>query len=276
MEDWAPENTEDNYGLRYSMPGALAHSVNTVSVRMLEKTGIDKTIEVAQRMGITSKLPHVPALALGAAEISMIELVGAYTCFANHGKLVKPYYLTTITSSSGEVLETFEPVFVEQAISEESADLMLHMLRRAVDEGTSSRLRTQFELPNDIAGKTGTTQSNADGWFVAVTPKLVIGAWVGGDDPRIRFQSTALGQGSRTALPIVGEFIARANRDAGLDSITQATFPELSFLMKSKINCSLSKKDSRLLRSLFKKRESERKKEFGKKEKGFFKSVLNN
>lgn len=275
VEDWAPENTEDNYDLKYSMPGALAYSVNTVSVRVLEKAGINQTIEIAQRMGITSKLPPVPSLALGTAEISMAELVNAYACFANHGKLVKPFYLTSILSRDREILEQFEPAPSEQAISEESADLMLHMLARAVDEGTSKSLRSQFGLTNDIAGKTGTTQLNADGWFIAVTPILVIGAWVGADDPRIRFQSTALGQGARTALPIVADFLQRTNRDHAFDSITQAQFPELSHSLKNRIDCDLYKKENTFLKSLFGKRDKERKKEFGKKEKkGFLKRIF--
>ena len=276
MEDWAPENTEDNYGLKYSMPGALAYSVNTVSVRVIEKAGIKNTIEVARNMGITSKLASVPSLALGAAEISMTELVSAYACFANHGKFTKPYYITSITSHEDEMMGEFKQNESTQAVSEESADMMLHMLRRAVDEGTSSSLRSRFGLTNDVAGKTGTTQSNTDGWFIAVTPKLVIGAWVGADDPRIRFRSTALGQGARTALPIVGEFIQRANSDEELNAITQARFPELSRSLKNKIDCDLSRNDNGILKRIFKRQDKEKKKEFGKEKKGFFKRLFEN
>ncbi|HEU5289170.1 MAG TPA: transglycosylase domain-containing protein [Cyclobacteriaceae bacterium] len=277
MEDWAPKNSsEDNYGLKYSMPGALAYSVNTVSVRVLEKTGIENTITVARNMGITSPLKPVPSLALGTPEISMMEIVQAYTCFANEGKLVKSFFITSIASREKEVLEKFEPSDSLEAISAESASLMLHMLRRAVNEGTSASLRTEFNLPNDIAGKTGTTQSNTDGWFVAITPKLVIGAWVGADDPRIRFCSTALGQGAKTALPIVAEFLQLSNQDHTLDSITQAQFPELSVSLENKIDCDLFRNDNKVFKRIFKKSDGEKKKEFGKEEKGFLKRLFRN
>lgn len=274
VEDWTPENTEDNYDLKYSMPGALAFSVNTVSVRVLEKTGIGKTIEVARDMGIKSNLAAVPSLALGTAEISMMELVGAYSCFANHGKYTEPSFITSITSSDNQVLETLKHKSSVQAISEESADLMLHMLRRAVDEGTSNSLRSRYGLTNDIAGKTGTTQSNADGWFLAVTPKLVIGSWVGADDPRIRFRSTALGQGARTALPIVAEFIQHINKDRELMEIAHARFPELPSSLENKIDCDLFKKDNGFFKRIFG-RQKDKKKEFKKEEKGFLKRLFN-
>ncbi len=280
MEDWAPANTEDNYGLKYSMPGALAKSVNTVSVRILENAGIENTILLAHKMGVESSLSAVPSLALGTAEISMMEMVTAYACFANAGQTVEPFYITSITNHENEILSKFKSAQRHQALTKENAELMVHMLRRAVNEGTSSSLRSQFGLTNDIAGKTGTTQSNTDGWFMAITPKLVMGAWVGGDDPRIRFRSTALGQGSRTALPIVGEFLKLCNNDAELNSITRARFPELSFSQKRKIDCALSKQDDTLLERIFgrnEENEKEKKKEFGaggSEKKGFFKKLF--
>jgi len=276
VDDWAPKNTEDNYDLKYSMPGALAYSVNTVSVRVLEKAGINNTIQVARDMGINSPLAPVPSLALGSAEVSMIEMVNAYTSFANEGKVGKPFYLTAIVSSTGEILEEFQPATAQQAISEENAELMLHMLKRAVNEGTSRSLRSQFLLTNDLAGKTGTTQMNTDGWFIAITPKLVIGAWVGADDPRIRFRSTALGQGARTALPIIGDFFQHANRDPAVSSVLQARFPELSFWQENKINCGLYKSSSTLFKR-FKNDDSKRafSDKKSEKKKGLFKRLFN-
>ena len=276
MEDWAPKNSEDNYKLKYSMPGALAYSVNTVSVRVLEKAGIENTIAVARKMGITSQLNAVPSLALGTPEISMMEIVQAYTCFANEGKIVKPFFITSITTRKNEILEQYEHPASQETISADNANIMLHMLRRAVNEGTSASLRSQFNLTNDIAGKTGTTQSNTDGWFVAVTPKLVIGTWVGADDPRIRFRSTALGQGAKTALPIVAEFLQLSNRDHRLDSLTQARFPELSASLENKIDCDLFKKDNNVFKRIFKNPDKEKKKEFGKEKKSFFKRLFGN
>ena len=275
MEDWVPKNSEENYGLKYSMPGALAYSVNTVSVRVLEKAGIDNTITLARKMGITSTLAPVPSMALGSPDISMMEMVSAYACFANEGKTIKPFYITSITTHQNQVLAKFKSSTPAQALSPESAQLMLHMLRRAVNEGTSSSLRSQFGLRNDIAGKTGTTQSNADGWFIAVTPRLVIGSWVGADDPRVRFRSTALGQGARTALPLVGEFFRRANNDPSLNSITRARFPELSASLERKLSCDLYKTDKHLFRDLFVKHPKDKKRDFGvPKKRGFFKRLF--
>jgi penicillin-binding protein 1A len=276
VEDWAPKNSEDNYDLKYSMPGALAYSVNTVSVSVLEKAGIENTIAVARNMGITSPINPVPSLALGSPEISMMEIVQAYACFANEGKAVKSFFITSIVSHENKILEKFEPAKGEQAIDPENAALMLHMLRRAVKEGTSADLRRRFGLPNDIAGKTGTTQLNTDGWFVGITPKLVIGAWVGADDPRVRFRSTALGQGAKTALPIVGEFLQLSNQDNRLDFITQARFPELPYSLENKIDCDLYKKDNTLFKRIFKNPDKEKKKEFGKEKKGFFRRLFGN
>jgi penicillin-binding protein 1A len=277
MEDWAPENTEDNYGLKYSMPGALTHSVNTVSVQILEKAGIVNTINLAHRMGITSEIKPVPSIALGTADISVTEMVTAYACLANKGKVSKPAYLTAIISHKNEILERFTPPEQHQALSAESSQLILHMLRRVVNEGTAAGLRSRFGLQNDIAGKTGTTQSNTDGWFMAITPKLVIGAWVGADDPRIRFRSTALGQGARTALPITGDFLRAANQDVALNSITQARFTPLPSALERKLDCELSKEDGNIITRIFSRRDKdkENKKEFGKKEKkGFFRRLF--
>lgn len=280
MEDWAPENTEDNYGLKYSMPGALAKSINTVSVRILEEAGIKNTIALAHNMGIESTLNAVPSLALGTAEISMMEMVTSYASFANAGRAVKPFYITSIVNHENEILSQHKQADSHQALTKENAELMLHMLRRAVNEGTSSSLRSQFGLANDMAGKTGTTQSNTDGWFMAITPRLVMGAWVGGDDPRIRFRSTALGQGSRTALPIIGEFLKLCNADVELNSITRANFPELSAAQRRKIDCDLFKQDNTLLERIFGRKEGtekEKQKEFGVEgieKKGFFKKLF--
>jgi len=275
-ENWSPENSEDNYGLKYSMPGALAHSVNTVSVRVLEKAGIANTIKLAQSMGINSELKPYPSIALGTPEISMMEMVTAYTAFARDGRVAKPFYLTAIKGQDGSLLEKFHPDKPDQALSAESAQVMLHMLRRAVNEGgTSSSLRSRYKLTNDIAGKTGTTQSNTDGWFMAITPHLIMGAWVGADDPRIRFRSTALGQGARTALPIVANFFQLANPDPACADVTRAHFPPLSPSLESKLNCEFFKTDDNFIERIFAQKDKEKKRDFGKpKREGFFKRLF--
>lgn len=267
MEGWAPKNSdEDKYGLKFSMPGALAYSVNTVSVRVLEKAGMSNTIRLAHNMGVKSELEAVPSMALGTADISMMEMVNAYSAFANKGKVTRPYYLTSITTHDGEILETFHAEKSTQAMSEETAQLMLHMLRRAVNEGTSASLRSTFGLKNDIAGKTGTTQSNTDGWFIGVTPTLAIGAWVGGDDPSIRFRTTALGQGAKTALPLVGEFFKQVKADKSLDSVTTARFAALPEGLAKKIDCDFYKEDRNIFRKLSGRKEKKR--DFGEQKKG--------
>ncbi len=274
-ETWTPGNSENNYELKYSLAGGLAHSVNTVAVRVLEQAGINNTIELAHAMGINSTLAAVPSIALGTPTISMIEMVRAYTCFANKGKSVEPFYITTIASHDDIVLEQYQSPKATRAMSAESAALIIKMLQRAVNEGTSSGLRTRFGLTNDIAGKTGTTQSNTDGWFMAITPKLVMGAWVGADDPKIRFRSTALGQGSKTALPIVGEFLRLSSQDKELNSITRARFAPLPPAWESKIDCDLFQEDMNLLERIFGKKEETQVREFGDKKKGFFKRLFN-
>lgn len=252
VEDWTPQNsTADSYDKKYSMEGGLAGSVNTVSIRLLEKAGIGQTIATAKRMGIKSNLPNVPSIALGSPSISIIEMVSAYAVFANEGNYLKPVFVTAITDQRGNVLEQFEAPKKEPAISEPTADMMIHMLERVVNEGTGSSLRARYGLTNDIAGKTGTTQSNTDGWFIGITPKLVIGAWVGADDPRLHFRSTSQGQGSATALPIVGRFLQHAGKDEKLRDITKAKFPPLAPDLLSRLDCDLERSDRNFFQRLF-------------------------
>ncbi len=278
MEQWAPENTSsENYERKFSMEGALAYSVNTVSVKILEKAGIKNAIALAHKMGVTSDMPEVPSLALGVANISMTELVTAYSCIANGGDAVKPYYITAIATGSGELIEAFQPAEKIKTLSTETSQLMIHMLRRTVNEGTASALRTRYGVHNDISGKTGTTQSNADGWFMAMTPHLVIGSWVGADDPRIRFRTTALGQGARTALPMVAQFFQQANKDKELSEFTTARFSPLSDELERRLSCDLYKSDKNFIQKIFGKKNKEQKRDFdetAKKKKGFFKKLF--
>ena len=253
MEDWTPENSDaSTYDQKYSMEGGLAGSVNTVSVKLMEQAGISNTIRMAERMGIRSELPKVPSLALGTASVSVMEMVNAYSTLANHGKHVSPLYVTAIADSKGKVIERFtNTAEAVAAVSRETSAMMLHMLRRVVNEGTGSSLRTRFGLSNDIAGKTGTTQSNTDGWFIAITPRLVVGCWVGADDPRLHFKSTALGQGAATALPVVGRFLQQMNADPQFAQLTKARFESLTPAQMKKLDCELSKSDRNFLDKLF-------------------------
>ena len=253
VEDWTPQNTSDeSYDRKYSMEGGLAGSVNTVSVSLLEKAGIGQTIAIAERMGIKSELPNVPSIALGSPSISVMEMVSAYGVFANKGIYAPAVYITSISDQKGKILDQVEDSpKEEQALSRTTAEMMIHMLKRVVNEGTGSSLRARYGLQNDIAGKTGTTQANADGWFIGITPNLVIGAWVGADDPRLHFRSTAQGQGSATALPIVARLLQHANKDESLRHFTRAKFPPLPAELLSRLDCDLERSDRNFFQRLF-------------------------
>jgi penicillin-binding protein 1A len=252
MDFWSPANNDGNYDREYSMEGALAYSVNTVSVKVLEQAGIPNTISLAQRMGITSKIKTVPSIALGVADISMPEMVTAYASFVNKGITVKPRYITGITTKRGKVLAKFKPSEKKtRAMAAPTAEMMVHMLKRTVNEGTGGKLRWEFGVYNDLGGKTGTTQSNADGWFISISPKLVVGVWVGADDPRIRFRSTMLGQGSSTALPIAAKFYQQLNKSSQFKSITDAKFPPLTGEASALLGCPLYKSDLNFWESIF-------------------------
>lgn len=239
--EWRPRNTQYDYQLQYSMRGAMAYSVNTVSVKLIQRSGINNTIQIARDAGIESEMPDVPSIALGSSSISLMEMTGAYACIANDGVASFPYFVTSVEDREGNVfVEEFRPkVSGKRAMRKETAWQVRNMMQTVVQEGTASRLRWRYGIYNDVAGKTGTTQGNADGWFMAMTPKLVIGSWVGADDPRIRFESTRLGQGSNTALPMVAYFLKEINGDAEYNHISKAKFPSLPYELRRSLSCDL-------------------------------------
>jgi penicillin-binding protein 1A len=237
---WTPRNSQNDYQVEYTMRGALAYSVNTVSVKLIEEAGVENTIRLARKMGISSEMPEVPSIALGSSSISLMEMTGAYSCIANQGIATLPYYIETIHDLNGNLYKDFKQAGTgKRALSKETAQLVTRMMQSVVHEGTASRLRWKYGILNDVAGKTGTTQSNADGWFMAMTPKLVIGSWVGADDPRIRFRLTELGQGSSTALPMVAYFMKQVNRDPAFKSITDSKFKTLPRELQAQLDCDL-------------------------------------
>ncbi len=245
---WTPRNSQIDYEVEYSMRGALAYSVNTVSAKLIQIAGVDNTISMAKKMGVSSVMPNVPSIALGASSISLMEMTTVFSCFANHGIATSPYYITSIHDNEGKVFTNFKTVEPPKRVfSEETSELMISMLKSVVNEGTAGRLRYQYGVYTDVGGKTGTTQSNADGWFMAITPKLVIGTWVGADDPRIRFRRTDLGQGSSTALPITAVFLKQVNNDLKFKSITDAKFPGLSSTLQGKLDCDLYELSDKLV-----------------------------
>ncbi|EPR72473.1 Multimodular transpeptidase-transglycosylase [Winogradskyella psychrotolerans RS-3] len=261
-DDWTPTNSgseEEDIYINYNLENALSNSVNTISVKVLETVGIPKVLEQVEKLGISKKLPNEPSLALGVAEISLKDLTGAYASYLNKSKAVTPYYITKIEDKSGNIIATFEPeIFKEQAYSDYTRQVLLEMMKSTVNNGTASRLRSTYGLKNDIAGKTGTTQNNKDGWFVGLTPNLVTITWVGNDNHSIGFKSTGMGQGSNSALPIFAKFYQKLNKDSDYKSITGAQFEKPSEQVLSDLDCEPTKRDG-FIKRLFKKKEKKKK-----------------
>ncbi|MCA6075494.1 penicillin-binding protein 1A [Fulvivirga sedimenti] len=272
LANWTPGNADPSEDEnKYSFAGALSKSVNTVSVKVLEAAGIDNTIELAKSMGIESPLPNVPSIALGTADISLLEMVTAYCSFANGGRKVEPRYLLEIRDQDDNLLAEFpyKRNNKDRVMSQETSAIMIELMKTVTNEGgTASRLRWKYGLQNDFAGKTGTTQSNADGWFIGFTRRLVVGAWVGADDPAIRFRSTALGQGANTALPIFASLFQQLNKDEAFRQETRMKFPPPSNRVMRMISCPPIKEDLSLAERLFGQEQTsseQRERSFGEK-----------
>lgn len=283
QKDWTPTNggkEETDRYLNYSMEKAISESVNTIAVKVLEDVGIDNVINQAKKMGIQSKLPQVPSLALGTAQLSMLELITAYTSYVNDGVISKPFYITKIEDKSGNIIyENPKHKNKQEAFSSETRQTMLEMMKSTINTGTAKRMRSKYGLQNDLAGKTGTTQNNKDGWFAGISPKLVMLTWVGNDDHRIGFSNTSIGQGANSALPITALFLKQLNRDQQFNRITQAKFESPSEELIASLDCESEKRDG-FLKRLFKKDQKER--EFDnssvekkKKKKGLFSFLKN-
>jgi penicillin-binding protein 1A len=226
--DWSPGNSNDEYGGYYSLEGALCKSVNTVSVQVLMESGISPAIALAHKMGIKANLPEVPSLALGSADIPLIQLIQAYACLDNLGKTVSPNYLIRIEDGKGNILKKYVPDNEEiEAMSPETAKIITHYLQSVVNEGTGAEIRSLYKIDGAFAGKTGTTQNFADGWFMGYTPDLVTGCWVGGEEPSIHFRNIALGRGGYMALPIIGKFFNKLYRDPAFRDYPNHSFPAL-------------------------------------------------
>ncbi len=236
--NWVPKNADLKYGGFYSMKGALAQSVNTVSARIITEVGIDETIKLAHEMGITSDLPAVPSLALGSGEVSLYEMVQSYCVFANNGHRVRPRLIRRIENSQGQVIYS-DPAheLQDSVLSAQSAQTMLAMLKGTVDRGTAQILRTKYGITNELAGKTGTTQNHSDGWFMCLAPNLLMGVWVGGDNPAVRFRSLNYGQGSAMALPICANFLMKLYADPLYKYLKTSSF-KIDPAISETLNCS--------------------------------------
>lgn len=273
-DNWSPGNSGGKYEGYYSLKGGLANSVNTIAAELIMKTGVDDVIDLAHEMGITSEIPEYPSIALGTADVSLYEMLTAYSVFPNSGRSAEPIGLLRIEDRDGNLLYQHESEKEKrQVLDEDVSQLMVGMMRGVVENGTGSPLRTVYGLKSEIGGKTGTTQDNTDGWFIGYTPSLVMGAWVGNDNPSIRFRTTGLGMGSSSALPIVGLFLKQLEADPRFFSYTKTSFSPMSDRLASKLECDdyfLEDPDISFIDRIFggssKKPDSKRLKESKKKE----------
>ena len=223
IDAWCPKNSGDKYGRTWTLKNALANSVNTVSARLMDLVGPRPVINLARKMGISSNIPAVPSIALGTPDISLFEMVGAYSTFANQGIYVKPVMVTRIEDKNGRALYEVVPE-TQDVLSEEVAYVTINLMQGVTQHGSGARLRHAgleksnyvyekvvtgypYVFENPIAGKTGTTQNQSDGWFMGMVPNLATGVWVGGEDRSIHFKEIAFGQGATMALPIWGSYM---------------------------------------------------------------------
>jgi len=210
-------------GEMITLKTGLAQSLNQISAWVLKQFSPQAAISIAKKMGVNSHIDPYPSICVGAAEVLLSEMVGAYCTFANKGIYTRPIYVTRIEDKNGNVLATFSPIQTE-ALSEETAYLMIDLMKGVVDEGTGSRIRSRYEIYGEVAGKTGTTNNQSDGWFIGITPELVNGAWVGGEERSVRFRYITLGQGAAMALPIWGLYMQKVYDDPKLPYSREAKF----------------------------------------------------
>jgi penicillin-binding protein 1A len=218
LKPWTPRNSGGTYGGMFTLKNALANSVNTVTARLIDRVGPTPVIELVEKMGIDTKdMPAAPSIALGTPDISLYEMVGAYSTFVNEGVYIKPVLIQRIEDKNGTVLYQHTPE-TRDVLSNETAYVTVSLMEGVTQGGSGTRLRGTwavgstvyknavtgypYDFKNPIAGKTGTTQNNSDGWFMGMVPNLATGVWVGGEDRAIHFNSTAYGQGATMALPI--------------------------------------------------------------------------
>ncbi len=250
-EAWSPENSDFKYGGFKTLKNALANSTNTITARLMDQVGPQPVVDMAKKLGVESDIPAVPAIALGTPDLSVYEMVAAYATFANKGVYNEPVLVTRIEDKNGTVLYQFTPK-TKDVLSEEVAYVTTNLMQGVTEDGSGARLRTKgadqwnvvykeiitgypYEFTNPIAGKTGTTQNNSDGWFMGMVPNLVTGVWVGADDRAAHFRNTAYGQGASMALPIWGLYMKSCYDDKTLD-VSKADF-ERPQNLSIRVNC---------------------------------------
>ena len=217
-EIWRPNDDVAPSGQPMTLRDALAYSRNRITAQLMEQVGPNKVVRLASAMGVRdSQLEAVPSLALGTSPVTIKEMVSAYSTIANDGVYLEPRMVTSIEDRNGNVLAEFQPATPERALPVAADRTLLDVMRDVVNRGTGASIRSRFGIRADVAGKTGTTQDNADGWFILMQPQLVAGAWVGFDDGRVTLGSNYWGEGAHSALPIVGDFFQRALRARVID-----------------------------------------------------------
>ncbi|MBN8702796.1 MAG: transglycosylase domain-containing protein [Bacteroidetes bacterium] len=236
-KQWTPSNSDDkDNGKMVTLQFALARSINFVTAYIMKQFGPKAVVDFVHRMGVTSTIDPVPSICLGTADISVFEMVGANSTFANKGRWTEPIFVTRIEDKNGRVLQEFIPN-TEEVMSEEKAYVMLSLMKGVVQYGTGVRLRYKYKLNSPIAGKTGTTQNNSDGWFMGLTPDIVAGCWVGAEDRSVHFNSTDQGQGASMALPIWAKFFQKVYADKKL-KVSQGDFDKPQKKLDIEMDCS--------------------------------------
>ena len=221
---WRPTDMEGTTGAMVPMRDGLVYSKNTVTAQVMQDVGLPGIVKLAHGLGIRdSKLDRVPSLALGTSPVTLLEMVIVYASIASQGQYRKPVFVRRITDRAGNVIASFENTAPEQVMSQQSAVTLIDMMRGVVNRGTGTAVRFRFGIYGDVAGKTGTTQRNADGWFILMHPQLVGGAWVGFNDNRVTMRSNYWGQGGHNAIRLVGDFFRSALDSRKIDQ--RATFP---------------------------------------------------
>lgn len=223
-KDWSPKNSDGKYRGTIRLNQALANSVNTISAKLIDRVGPQAVVDMVKELGVTSKIPVQPSIALGAVDITVEEMVGAMSTFANQGIYVKPTFIIKIEDKNGVVIDQPAP-YQKDVVNKDVAYAVIKLMEGVTSSGTGARLKYggggfiqyDYSFANPIAGKTGTSQNNSDGWFIGMVPNLATGIWVGNEDRAAHFRRTALGQGATMALPIWGIFMKKCYADSDLD-----------------------------------------------------------
>ncbi len=253
-EDWEPKNSDNEYRGMVTLKKALANSINTVSAKLIDKVGPEAVVELVHKLGVKSEIPAQPSIALGAVEITVEDMVSAYSTFANEGVYIKPQFITRIEDKNGVVIYEPSPDS-HDVLNKDIAFAVIKLLEGVTEGGSGARLRTQgggngynrvtgypYMFTNPIAGKTGTTQNQSDGWFMGMVPNLACGVWVGCEDRSARFKGITYGQGATAALPIWAMFMKKCYKDETLH-VSKSDF-ERPANLSIKVDCWAPVKDT--------------------------------